>query len=285
MLPTDSNLTTVEHSLKKELLSIIKESRGTIGIGFKDFSTEKETYFNNDIHFPMQSVYKLPLAMAVLKQVDLGNLALNQKLILTKRDLLPHTWSPLREKYVERDTSVSLEEILTYTISQSDNNGCDILFRLLGGTEKVNSYVHDLGIEEIYIVATEEEMHNSNELQYQNWAKPSAFIKLLEMLHKSTALSASCNDFLLRIMRETTTGANRIKGLLPEGSIVAHKTGTSDTNSSGVTSAVNDVGMVTLPDGRVFGLVVFVKDTADSIEISEGVIARVSRVFCDHLQN
>ncbi len=84
---------------------------------------------------PMLSVFKFHIALAVLNQVDKGNLTLDQKILIKKSDLLENTWSPLREKYPDGNVELPLSEIITYTVAQSDNNGCDILLRLIGGTK------------------------------------------------------------------------------------------------------------------------------------------------------
>ena len=55
---------------------------------------------------------------------------------------------------------ISISELLAYTVSQSDNNGCDILLKEIGGTKKVNNYIHDLGVKVIAIKLTEE-MHSA----------------------------------------------------------------------------------------------------------------------------
>ncbi|WP_243147428.1 serine hydrolase [Scytonema sp. UIC 10036] len=73
-------------------------------------------------------------------------------------------------------------------------------------------------------------------------------------------------------MIETSTGPNRIKGLLPKGTVVAHKTGTSAT-VNGVTAATNDVGLVTLPNGQHLAIAVFVSDSQATDAIREEVIA------------
>jgi beta-lactamase class A len=83
-------------------------------------------------------------------------------------------------------------------------------------------------------------------------------------------------------MRETSTGPNRIKGLLPAGTVVAHKTGTSPTNDKGLAPATNDVGIVTLRNGKHFAIVVFVSDSTDDQQTREGEIARITKVVWDY---
>ena len=268
-------------SLKAEIEEIVGSSKGTVGVGVLDLSGGRTYLFNKNAKLPMLSVYKFPLAMAVLDQVDKGKLALDQKILVTKKDLLPKTWSPLREKYPEGNVELSLAEILADTVSQSDNNGCDILFRLLGGTANVQNYVRRLGVKEMAIVATEEEMSKAWEVQFTNWSKPEAMLELLEILNRGNKLSKSSSDFLLKIMTDTTTGPNRLKGMLPAGTSVAHKTGSSGTNDRKVTAAINDVGIVTLPSGKKYAIVVFVANSRDSPEDSEKIIARISKSVWD----
>ena len=81
-------------------------------------------------------------------------------------------------------------------------------------------------------------------------------------------------------MTETTTGLKRIKGLLPDGTVVVHKTGTSST-VNGVMAATNDVGLVTLPNGRHIAIAVFVSDSPANDVIREEVIAKVAKAAWD----
>ncbi len=233
-------------------------------------------------HFPMQSVFKFPIALAVLSQVDNGRLSLNQKILITKADLLPRTWSPLREKYPNGNVRIPLSELLRYTVSQSDNNGCDILLRLIKGTKIVNDYIHKKGIKDIAIIFNEEEMHKAWNVQFSNWITPKASNDLLKLFYDRKIFSPKSHDFLWKIMTETSTGNDRIKGQLPAGTKVAHKTGTSDTNNQGVTAAINDVAIVTLPNGEHFAISVFVSDSKENSTTNEKIISDIAKLAWDY---
>ncbi len=278
------NAVAQPNDLQTRLLSAFGNElkTGELGVGIRNLQTVETVFLNGNLRYPMQSVFKFPLAMAVLGQVDQKKLALGQKILIVPGDLLPDTWSPLREKYPRGNVYVTLDEILRYTVSESDNNGCDILFRLLGGTGVVDRYVKSLGVEGLEIVATEEEMSKAWNVQYTNWCYPSALLQLLNILYEGRALSPSSNEYLWRIMEETTTGAARLKGMLPPDARVAHKTGTSGTNTSGITAATNDIGIIRGARGGTFAIVVFVKDSAGSQEMREGLIARVARMSWDY---
>ncbi len=268
--------------LYTKISQIVQPFQGKVGVAVMGLHSKDTLTFNGNRHFPMQSVYKFPLAMAVLNQVDKGKLSLDQKIRVTKKDLLPDTWSPLREKHPNGNIDVPLRELLSYTVSQSDNNGCDILFRLLGGTKKVDTYVHSLGVKPIAIVATEEEMHRAWEVQFTNWSEPMAMVQLLQLFYQGKVLSQSSRDFLWKIMTETTTGPNRLKGQLPKEVIVGHKTGSSGTNAKGIADATNDVGIVVLPNGKAFAITVFVADSPAPEATRDQVIADISKVVYDY---
>jgi beta-lactamase class A len=194
-------------------------------------------------------------------------------------------WSPLQKKYPEGNVDVTLREILSYTVSQSDNNGCDILFRLLGGPKQVEKYIHGLGVKEIAIVATEEEMHKTWDVQFTNWCKPMSMAQLLDLFYKKNILSKISKDFLWQTMAETTTGPKRIKGLLPQGTIVAHKTGTGGPDKNGVLGAINDVGIIVLPNGEHVALSFFLSNIPEDDKASEQVIAEISKAVYDYYMN
>jgi len=268
-------------SLRAEIERMIAPARGLVGVAVHVPETGDTLTINGDARFPMQSVYKFPLALAVLRQVDQGTLSLSQELQLSKEDLLPNTWSPLRERYPDGNVVVTLDELLTYTVSLSDNNGCDILFRLVGGPAAVNEYVHGLGITDMAIVATEEEMHRGWEVQFQNWSSPAAMCRLLDAFYSGNILSQRSREYLWSLMVQAATGSGRLKGRLPEGTVVAHKSGSSGTNDEGITAATNDVGIIALPWGGHVILVVFVADSAADKQTRDEVIADIARVVWD----
>lgn len=263
-------------TLVKEIEKIVKSKKAEVGVAVLGIENRELFSFNGNKHFPMQSVYKFHLALAVLNQVDEGKLSLNQKIELNENNLLPNNWSPLREKYPDGDTSVSLSEILSFTVSQSDNNGCDILFDLVGGPDSVNNFIHKNGISDISIVSTEQEMHQDWNIQFENWTTPLAAVEILDSFYHKQILSDSSTEFLFQLLAETTTGPNRIKGKLPVGAEIAHKTGGSGKNDLGISSAVNDIGIVQLPDGTRFAIAVFVTNSTEEEEVNEQIIAEIS---------
>jgi len=263
--------------LQQRMKSIINGKKADVGVSVLYLGNKRSVSVNGEKHYPMQSVYKFHLALAVLNQVDKGKFSLDEKIFVKKSDLLPNTWSPLRDKYPGGNVSVPLAEIIKFTVSESDNNGCDILFRLLGGPHKVHQYIAGLGIKNCSITATEEEMHKDDKVQFRNWTTPKAANALLEKFCSGKVLKKNTGDFLMKIMEETTTGPNKIKGLLPSGTVVAHKTGFSGMNKEGITAASNDIGIVTLKNGKKMLISVFVSMSKESEKKNEKIIAELAK--------
>ncbi|WP_316820529.1 class A beta-lactamase, subclass A2 [Pedobacter gandavensis] len=268
--------------LREQIKQVLAHKKADVGISVYGIESKDTLSINGDKHYPMQSVFKFHIAMAVLNQVDKGKFTLSQKIHIKKSDLLPNTWSPIRDAHPNGEVDLPLSEILKYTVAQSDNNGCDILMRLLGGPKPINDYIHSLGVKDVAIQANEEEMHKEWNVQFSNWSTPKATTDLLVKFYTKNLLSKDSFNFLWTTMVETTTGVNRIKGQLPKGTIVGHKTGTSDTNKAGVTAAINDIGIVRLPNGKLYAIAFFVCDTKENEATNEKIISDISKLVWDY---
>ena len=266
--------------LRGSIVQLIESVDAKVGVGVMHLETGDTLAVNGRGSFPMQSVYKFHLALAILHEVDEGRLSLEKEVPIHKNDYIPNTWSPIASKYPEGDIQLTINDLLTYTVASSDNNGCDKLFRTLGGPAKVNAYIASLGINETAIKNTEREMHQSWDVQFKNSTTPVAMAKLLDMFYKGEILFPSSTSVLRNIMEETITGKNRIKGLLPQGTVVAHKTGMGGREK--VISAVNDVGVITLPNGQHVSIALFITETSEDVPTLEKLMAQISKKIFDH---
>ncbi len=265
------------NELRDRIEQISQAARGRVGVTATVLETGESVTLNGNQQFPMQSVYKFPIAMAVLAQVDRGKLKLDQKIRVEASEVLQGS-RILDEK--SQGMEFSLAEILKYMVSESDNTASDLLLKQVGEPRIVTEYLRGLGVNDIVVANTEKELAQDTAVQYRNYATPDAAVVLLRVFHEGKGLSKSSQALLLQLMTETTTGPKRIKGLLPDGTVVAHKTGTSST-VNGVTAATNDVGLVTLPNGRHMAIAVFVSDSGANNAIREEVIAKVAKAAWD----
>lgn len=224
----------------------------------------------------MQSVYKLPIAMAVLDRVDHGKLRLDQQVdVPASMFVTPGQYSPIRDRW-PNGTRLSLRELLRYNVAESDGTACDVLLGLIGGPAIAGQYLRQIDVQDMTIATTELEMGHDSRAQYRNWSTPAGSLTLLRRLYEHRTLSDSSRALLMRFLTETTRGTKRLLGDLPAGTVVAHKPGTSGT-ARGVTAATNDIGIVTLPDGRHLAVAAFLTESRGDDTARDATIARVAR--------
>ena len=269
-------------NLKKEILQITKGKNATVAVSVLDFGNDKSVHINGNKKLPMLSVFKFHIGLAVLNEVDQGKLNLDQKILIKKSDLLENTWSPIRERFPEGNIEMPLGLLIKYTVAESDNNGCDILLRLIGGTETVQKFINSKGIRNFTIKVNEEQMHQGFEFMYLNTTTANSANQLLKDFRDKKIVSKTSTDFLMTTMLETSTGKNKIVAQLPESVPVAHKTGSSGKNEKGLTIAENDIGIVTLPGGKSYALSIFVSDSMESAETNTKMIADISKIVFDY---
>ena len=267
--------------LRAKIAADAAKARGRVGVACSLPGIALDCNYNENARLPMQSVYKFPIAMAVLDAVERGKLQLDGEVQFLPTDLIsPGQGSPLRDAHPRANVNVKIKELLRLAVSESDGVASDILLRVLGGPKAADEYVRSLGIEGIYIRDAEKTLGRDVQAQYRNFAEPAAMISLLRRLADHSPLSEEHTKLLEQWMTESPTGPKRLKGLLPAGTPVAHKTGTSGRNA-GITHATNDVGLITLPDGRRLAAAVFVTDSPESEAIREGVIAQITKDIWD----
>lgn len=272
-----------KQDLKKEINAITNDKNATVAVSVTgiDFPLHFENK-NGEKKLPMLSVFKFHIALAVLNKVDQGKLKLDQPIFIKKADLLENTWSPIREKYPDGNIEMPLSELIKYTVAKSDNNGCDLLLRLIGGTETVQKFINNKGIKNFTIKADEAQMHKGYEFMYWNTTTTNDSNLLLMNFFDGKVLSKNSTSFLMKTMIETTTGTNKIVAQLPKGTPVAHKTGSSGKDEKGLTIAENDIGIITLPNGKHYAISVFVSDSMETEETNTKIIADISKRVFDY---
>ena len=268
-----------ENELANRINALIALNDATIGIGIYNLKTKDAFYVNGNRKFAMVSVVKFPQALAVMQQVDSGNLSLDQKVHFGKDDLNPDAYSPILKDIPDSSFTITLYAALSYTISKSDNNVCDKLFELLGGPQTVEVFCKKIGCKNTTVGTDYRNM--GTKTIFANETTPEDMIKLLVSFFNKKALSRKSTKVVWQKLVETTTGPNRIKGRLPEGTIVGHKTGTS-IRKNGLIDACNDVGIMKLPNGQHVAIVVFIRNSMKDVATNEALIANIAKVACEY---
>jgi beta-lactamase class A len=269
-----------QQSLQQQVRAIASDTQGTVSTACWMANSDLNCDLNPHGHPPMQSVFKLPLGIAVLHQVEQGKLTLDQPIRFEPSDrILPQAYSPLQDKYPQAGVDIPLRELLRLTVSLSDNVAADILLRIAGGPAVVNKYIDSLGIRGFHLRDNENALHHTMRLQYRNWFEPAGAVQLLRMIDERSPLNAE-HTALLREIMTAPPEKTRIGAKLPPGTIVAHKSGTSDVDN-GLAHATNDIGLITLPDGRKLAVAVFVTDSRADEATRLRVIAEIGKAAYD----
>ncbi|WKL46618.1 class A beta-lactamase, subclass A2 [Flavobacterium pectinovorum] len=272
------------NELRKELNQIIATKHATVGVSIKSIEDKDTLSINGNLKAPMMSVFKFHIALAVLNKVDEGKLSLTQEIFIKKKDLHENTWSPMKEDYPNGNMNLTLDKLLRYTVSHSDNNGCDILINLVGGTKEVQKFINKQGIKDFTIKVNEDQMKTWKNL-YINTTTPLATTELLEKFYKGEILKEATTKYLYQIMVETSRGLTWMKAGLPENTELAHRTGMSGTNDDNLRVAMNDIGIGKLPNGKHFILSVYLKEITETQQDTEKIIADITRATWNYFVN
>ncbi len=253
LVPASASATTSAFEptgLERVLSMLVAERSGDYGIAALDLRDGSTVSIRGDTPFPMASTVKLAIAGAYLADVDQGR-------------------RTLRDMIVGRPAAKALELMIV----RSDNQATDQLLAALGGPVVIQQWLWSHKIAGIRMDRTIAQLlrERGHLADSKDVATPIAMVTLLNKLDNGTVLTSQSRNFLLELMSRCQTGTRRIRALLPAGTRVEDKTGTLD----GIT---NDVGFITMPDGRRVAIVVFARGGRDR----QPVIAEVSRAIYDY---
>lgn len=237
--------------LEQRLAALATENPGEFGFAAMDLSTGETVGFNGRTPFPMASTMKIAVAAAYLAEVDAGRRGL--------------------EDPIAGSTALALMDRM---IVRSDNRATDHLIEALGGPQAIDSWLRAHRLSGIRVdrniaqlLAARRDLRD-----IRDSSTPEAMLQLLRLIDSGDALTARSRHILLDMMRRCATGSNRMRGILPPGAMVEHKTGTL----SGYTG---DVGFLTTPEGRRIAVAFFARGG----ENRPAVIATAARAIYDTL--
>jgi len=270
--------------LQQEIAHIAAQADGRVGVACSLPGAKLDCDFHADEKLPMQSVYKLPIAVTMLHEIEEGRYKLDQPIRFRPADVPDRdVYSPLRDQYPHGNVDVPLEDLLRRAVTQSDNVACDILLRLLdrpgapgSGPAAVTAYIRTLGIAPVAVVDTERALNRNEMLQYRDSATPRVLVTLLRRLADRSPIPSEHTRLLLSWMTSTHTADERVRAGLPPGTVSADKTGTSGQSRT-TDNATNDIALITLPDGRRLALAVLVADAKAPYAMRERVIAEIAK--------
>ena len=300
-----------------EIERLAEAAMGKVGVAVVHLESGRSVFVRGNERFPMASTYKVPMAVELLAQVDAGRRTLNDLVTVEDEDLVDTASmisdlldAPGAQLTLENLLGLMLrisDNIATDLIFEEAGGAAAITARMqqLGATgirvdrttralianwlgradatveneiapQEFNSLMDEAHLQAL----TQKQMAEFNRAfnsDPRDTATPRAMATLLERIWKGTALKEASTAVLIDIMERCQTGANRLLGALPPGTLVAHKTGT-------IGQTTNDVGVIYLPDGAGHVVtVVFIKESQlENNEAMEPVIAQIGRAVHDY---
>jgi len=251
--------------MKERIRSIIEQAAqqgtGLLGVGFKDLTTGEEVYLNGDTAFPTASVFKIFVLCELFRREKEGTFSFDQQHTLLNSE--KSIGSGTLEK-AEEGTVYSMMDYTMLMMTISDNTASDYLFGVTGADRirqniieplalantkielncaQLLTYNYDVTIEEYRKIVDAENgrFHRRNSSYFlcqeekNNQSSPRDMVKLLSLMYEGKLIDSQRDRKMIDIMLQCQTNA-RIPAKLPEGTPVAHKTGSIDhvTNDCGI---------------------------------------------------
>ena len=309
MLNTLLYTVVVAASLQSQIASIAAKADGVVGVAAIDLETGRRVSLHGDERFPMASVVKLPVAIGYLQRVDRGEDSLTREVTLTPDDFRAGV-SPIADEANGKPIVVTMGRLLDAMVRESDNTAVDYVLNNVVPPAQVMRVLADIRVKGIdvsrqegQVIAELEGEMSGKPLTRRMWTQRAQYVPerlsraamerhakdprdtstpngmadlLAKLFREKVGLFAESREILLRAMRETETGAHRLKARLPAGATIAHKTGTMG-------ASLNDVGIVTSPDGKHhFAIAVFTKAAYGGDQRKEeAVVADIARAIYD----
>jgi beta-lactamase class A len=220
---------------EKEVREIASRVDGVLGVTIVDPSTGDRLSINGDVVFTQASAIKLPVLVELFRQVEAGQLDLDEMVTLAVSDIVPG--SGVLQQLTPGKVSLSLRDVATLMVTVSDNTATNMVIDRVG-MQKVTAEMARLGLSSTKLQRKMQD-RTAWEENRENVSTPNEQARLLELLYKGEILSAKSRQEIDRILSIPKPG--QLRTLLPEGTKIAHKTGTLE-------GVVVDVGIVFLKD-------------------------------------
>ena len=212
--------------LVQHLDQLVSTFPGGAGLWIADPNLSTPLY-SHDADEPIitASLYKLAVMTEAERRVEAGQLHYSDIITIEDEDITEDGSFELA------GTELTFDEALEAMITISDNGAALALWHVLG-PENINATLERIGVKDFHVFLSFDD---------DNIATPRAVGTLLTLLAKRQLISTAASDRMLaRLERQQIN--DRLPAALPEGVVVAHKTG----NLPGLT---HDAGIIFTPSG------------------------------------
>jgi beta-lactamase class A len=220
---------------EREVRAIASGVDGVLGVTIVDPKTGDRISVNGGVVFTQASAIKLPVLVELMRQAEAGEQKLDEVVTVKASDVVPG--SGVLQQLTPGGVSMSLRDVATLMVTVSDNTATNMVIDRVG-MQKVTAEMARLGLSSTKLQRKMQD-RKAWEENRENLSTPDEQARLLELLVKGEILSARSREEIDRILSIPKPG--QLRALLPEGTKVAHKTGT-------LSGVVVDVGIVYLAD-------------------------------------
>lgn len=240
---------------------------GSLGVHALDTQTGRRIGYDDSSLFAMASTFKLPLAAAVLLQVDRGQLDLDQAIPIHASDLV--NYAPVTSTHLAQG-SITVRELLAAIIEVSDNTAANLLLDLIGGPQGFTQFVRDLGDRVTRLDRFEPELNTNLSADLRDTTTARAMVDDMAQFLTGPVLSDASRTLLIGWLVSSRTGLARIRAGLPSDWKAGDKSG------SGANGAINDVAIAWPPARKPILIAIYLSGsshTPDSLSAAHAEIA------------
>ncbi|MGE5561155.1 MAG: serine hydrolase [Chloroflexota bacterium] len=269
----------MDERLWQQVTDAFASVEGTFGLSYLHLNTGERYSFNGDETFYAASVIKLPVMCEVFRQVEYEGLDLAQKIVINRDDQVGGSGII---NNLTPGTEMSLYDIMTLMIIQSDNSATNICIDVVG-KPNTTRLMEKLGLHNIKLF--NKLMIVPVEREGVNYMSPNDTTELLALIARGKCVSLRACEEMVKILKQQQFNdqlskyidleVDRHVGSLPDV-VFAHKTGW-------VNGTRNDAGIFYLP-GQEYVLSVFSKGIKDD-DAAVDVMGRVGKLIYDAVRN
>jgi beta-lactamase class A len=249
-------------ALRKKLGNEVKNFDGEVSLVVKDFSTGLEIDFDKDKQLPSASLAKVPIMAACFYAVAEGRLKLDEKITLKRAQKVPGSGVLKNEK---PGKDYTIEELMEFMISESDNTAANMLTERLG-MDYLNGCFKRMGLKSTNLSRVMMDFE-SRKMGIENYTTAADMALLLEKMYRGKLLNAAVSRKCLTILAGQKV-KDRIPKKLPHSTVVAHKTGLEK-------GVCHDVGIVYTKKGN-FLIAALTRHKSKTARDAKNLIADIS---------
>ncbi|MFD4935009.1 class A beta-lactamase [Streptomyces virginiae] len=259
------------------LRALEREYGARLGVYALDTASGRTVVHRADELFPMCSVFKTLAAAAVLRDLDHDGAHLAKRIHYTLQDVTDAGGGSITEKPENIANGLTVAELCSAAIAQSDNAAGNLLLRELGGPAAVTRFCRSLGDRTTRLDRWEPELNSAEPSRVTDTTGPRAIGRTYARLALGDALDPGDRELLNRWLLSNTTSGDRLRAGLPKDWAVADKTGAGSYGTN------NNVGIAWPPGRPPIVLAILSTMPEATAPRDNTLIARTAKLLADTL--